>query len=488
MSMMIPVQDYFKPREGNNQGLNIVEGQSMYKPLFNDRQGNNQGLNVEEGAVINPVTAQPPQQKVQLTPQEITSQIFADPPAPKYDKARQDRIKQIGKVVALGEGLKALGDVFALNRGALVPLRQQNQDPRNLYMAWQGYEDQYNNRMDEYNRQLFNTKLQALYRNEDRDYRLGRDAVMDERYGKEQEYRTSRDAVMDQRYKDNRDWIEKTWGSEQEWKDKMFKADQYWKKMGYNLNQRQKAAYDLMSDQLRYANQLRELEKDKFQLYTPDGKPIGRMIDMKKGELDAAFAILMKDPAVSGEIDALQSAFGDKISDVNKRYLLAKYGPTNRGVMDFVGGYEKGPQQGPMNPFMNNTSPIPQYNGPIAPSQEPASQSSQPAPSPTSAINQATQRSPQQIVADTKTKYGVDIAGKTEAQLNAEAIRYAQEKYSQYRPDSKEVMREAQKVTDDLLRAKSGLDTANQFSSWYDDNGSPEPTKDAQSKWEANKR
>lgn len=309
-------------------------------PIVNDYNAMNEGMEAPVVAPANqgrqggimPIAGQVQQQPEPYNPQKYLDAIFKqDVPKPEYDEKRQTRTRDLSKVLALGDALSTLGDVFSLSKGANVTPRGPNNDVRQLRTEWQGYEDNYKQRMDQHNRQVFQNRLDNL--------RFGAQMGMAERSYQDQkenqkytrEYQKGRDEVMEQRYKDNKDWIEKTWGSEQQWKDKMFKADEYWKKMGYNLNaaqlniQKQKAAYDLMQDQLQYQKYIQELDKDNFYILDEKGNKVTK-INSKNGELEADYAILSQNPAIKSEMDNMAGMMEGKITPQIMKYGLAKYG------------------------------------------------------------------------------------------------------------------------------------------------------------------
>lgn len=336
-----------KPDQGNKVPVTAASGTNLktYDPnaekanvppapadgqIFNDYSAMN--ADMKQPATTPTATATPAQQPQAYDPQKYIDAIFKqEVPKPEYDKQRQTRTRDLSKVLALGDALSTLGDVFALSKGANVTSRGPNNDVRQLRTEWQGYEDNYKQRMDQHNRQVFQNRLDNL--------RFGAQMGMAERSYQDQkenqkynrEYQGKRDEIMDQRYQDNKDWIEKTWGSEQEWKRKMFAADEYWKKMGYNLNaaqldiQKQKAAYDLMQDQLQYQKYIQELDKDNFYILDEKGNKVAK-INSKNGELESDYAILSQNPAIKSEMDNMAGMMEGKITPQIMKYGLAKYG------------------------------------------------------------------------------------------------------------------------------------------------------------------
>lgn len=301
-------------------------------PIVNDYSSMNADIRQPIGTPATTPAAIPATQAQPYDPKKYIDAIFnTDMPKPEYDKERQTRNRDLSKVLALGDALSTLGDVFSLSKGANVTQRGPNNDVRQLRTEWQGYEDNYKQRMDQYNRDDFQNRLNNL--------RFGAQMDMQERAFQQnqdninynRDYQGKRDAVMDDRWQQNKDWMEKTWGSEQEWKDKMFKADQYWKKMGYNLNaaqldiQRQKAAYDVMQDQLQYQKNIQDLDKDNFYILDEKGNKVTK-INSKNGELEADYAILSQNPDIKSEMDNMAGMMEGKITPQIMKYGLAKYG------------------------------------------------------------------------------------------------------------------------------------------------------------------
>lgn len=104
----------------------------------------------------------PPQQRTYPSTDDVLKAMSGDYPAPTYPQASQDRIKRIQKVNTLGEGLSALGDIFSLSKGAIVKRRQPSPTNERLQHIFEGREDDYLRRMDDYNRQKFNQQIQAM--------------------------------------------------------------------------------------------------------------------------------------------------------------------------------------------------------------------------------------------------------------------------------------------------------------------------------------
>lgn len=177
---LTPVADYFNPTNNaekyNAWNKEIAdqkdpEPPKMYQPPADDTASKYNAFNqqMSEQATPEPITPATTEKQA-ATPEDRIKSLLSSFPEPKYDQARQDRLKKLAKVQAFGEGLKLIGDTFALSRGARVRPRNSS-DVQNTYIAWQNYEDAYANRLDQHNREKFNLTLRELARGEDNDWR-----------------------------------------------------------------------------------------------------------------------------------------------------------------------------------------------------------------------------------------------------------------------------------------------------------------------------
>lgn len=94
------------------------------------------------------------------TAEDIVKSIYSfDPPKPVYDPQRPEEIKRIGRVNAIGEGLKTIGDIVSLGTGANVNRRAPDQVTPNMLSAlWQN-RDKTAAQKDNWNYQNYLTKL-----------------------------------------------------------------------------------------------------------------------------------------------------------------------------------------------------------------------------------------------------------------------------------------------------------------------------------------
>jgi hypothetical protein len=96
----------------------------------------------------------------QRTPNDILKEIYsAEPPQPTYDPNRPEEIKRIGRVNAIGEGLKVLGDFVSLGTGANVNRREPDRTTPNMLSAlWQNI-DKVSAQKDNWNYQNYLNKI-----------------------------------------------------------------------------------------------------------------------------------------------------------------------------------------------------------------------------------------------------------------------------------------------------------------------------------------
>lgn len=259
---------------------------------------------------------------------EVLDDIYKMP-EPKYDQARQDRLKRLSKVNAMGQGLQALGDIFSLSQGAMVNRRQDTGENQRLYSMFQGYDDDYARRMDQHNRDQFNLRLQQImqqkqdkWRAEDMDWRkaeAGRN-----QYNTERQF-SAMELDREERRKDR----DQSFALQKENMDRM--ADQFDKSHGLQLA-------NLQMQMGKYSAKLREdMDKNSFQLYDDFGNLSAR-VDTKGG-LDKLLAVILKDPMAFKEIDALKLVFGEGLSPEIKKYLVGKYWNNSPAAIKWIERY-----------------------------------------------------------------------------------------------------------------------------------------------------
>lgn len=322
-----PISSYFDYNAANRQIKEQEQGEQ--RPQLYQAP-------VEQGFDYNKANAEIADQKanpaVRPTPDQIMEDFYKLP-EPKYDQARQDRLKKLAKVNALGEGLKAVGDIFSLSQGAIVNRRQDDGKNERLYGMFQGYEDEYSRRLDQHNRDEFNLKLQQLrekrqdkWREEDMNFR--RSESLRSQYNTDRQF-NAMELDRDERRKDR----EQSRELQKENMERMEK--QFEKQHGLawaQLNWQQKKS---MMDHAMKVQQ--EGNKNSFRLYTSDGKEIAR-ID-QKGGVDKLLDVILSDTAAGKEIDTLKAEFGEGLSPEIKRYLVGKYWEKSPAAIKWLEGY-----------------------------------------------------------------------------------------------------------------------------------------------------
>jgi len=332
-----PISSYFDYNAANRQIKEQEQGEQrppLYQapePQANDY--NRMNADIASQNATKPLTAQTPDQFME---------DFYKLPEPKYDQARQDRLKKLARVNAMGEGLKAVGDIFSLSQGAIVNRRQDDGKNERLYGMFQGYEDEYARRLDQHNRDEFNLKLQQL-REKKQDKWREEDMAFRKNESLRSQYNTDRqfgamELDREERRKDREQ------GRELQEKNMERMAEQFEKQHGLawaQLNwQQQKSMLDhAMKVQL-------EGDKNSFRLYTSGGKEVAR-VD-QKGGVDKLLAEILRDTSAGSEIDKLKAQFGEGLSPEVKRYLVGKYWETSPAAQKWIKGY--GTQSNPGSP------------------------------------------------------------------------------------------------------------------------------------------
>lgn len=320
-----PIASYFDYNKANEE-IKQQQGEPA-QPLYQ--------APVNSGFDYGKANAEIEQQKTQAPPPADPKQVVEDiytRPAPKYDQARQDRLKRLAKVNALGEGLKAVGDIFSLSQGALVNKRQPDGKNDRLMEMFQGYEDDYSRRLDQHNRDEFNLKLQQLREKKQDDWRRADLDWRKSEAGRSQ-YNTDRqfgamELDREERRKDReqgREFQEKNMERMQEQFDKQHGLA--WAQLNW---QQQKS---LMDHAMKVQQ---EGDKNAFRLYTSDGKEMAR-VD-QKGGVDALLSVILADTGASTEIDALKAQFGEGLSPEIKRYLVGKYWEKSPAAVKWLEG------------------------------------------------------------------------------------------------------------------------------------------------------
>ena len=368
-SKLAPVSDFLNPKtpadgpisnnySAMNEEMRVPETPKLYKdnpePGFNYNSANEQ-IKEQANPASTTYTVQKPADST-----EVVSNFFSPPPAPKYDAKRQERVKKLMKINAIGEGMKALGDIFALSSGANVNARRPSDDNRNLYAAWQGYEDNYANRMDEHNRQVWNQKLQALYRGQDLAHRTEREKTEDERYNTNLEYQKTKDAENTAYRNKSLDWNIKDKEVDNARQEKVANAQikNYDNDNAYkwsNLERQKKM------DETR-AEKLKASATDKGLILYDDNNRATH--ELNASQSSRLLNIILSDPATSElaktDMKLMQAQFGGGLSKLQMTNLVAGYWDKSPEAMKFLGESITTPETTPWT-----TSQRPAYNGPL---------------------------------------------------------------------------------------------------------------------------
>lgn len=290
-----------------------------------------------------------------VSPKDVVSSFYGSPPHPTYDKDRQARISKIAKVNAITEGLRTLGDIFALSKGANVVQRQPNMENKNLYAAWQGYEDAYAGRMDEYNRSLFNQKLQSLY--QDRAYNLQKDQL-NRQESRDRLNQSNMDRQFDAMNLDRieRREIEK---ENQKLREQELTANiqarkentkQGWAQIGI-AQQRADSDSDYKKAQSQGA-----VTEDKNTIIL-SGATINDVVKIDKRYRDKLLALIVNDKLLtSADLDLLAPRMGQPVTSSQKDYIIAKYWQQSPSVNGWLSTEEAGSPAGAQYQYFQNFS------------------------------------------------------------------------------------------------------------------------------------
>ena len=325
------------PAPGANGKAIGINTQPNWMNLVPGQERPNVVTPMKPEAQMNEITPKPLQNVTpsKKAPSDLVSSFFDPPPAPKYDAARQERIKQIAKVNAIGEGLKSLGDIFSLATGANVIARQPNQDAQRAYAAWQQYEDMYAHRLDEYNRQLWNQKLQQLYRGQEWDWRKYQAE-------KDEEWKKQNQSNVDRQFRSmeaDREERRRNQAEDNEIRKKQvesgIKAQEANTAQGWaSINQRKK--------EFEYEQGLRssggKTKGPEYTLYFSDGTQVP--IENKL-ERDKILALILSDkniklPVGQEDLDLLMPKFGAPITSEAVDRIVQKYGEYSPATIDYI--------------------------------------------------------------------------------------------------------------------------------------------------------
>lgn len=326
-----PIASYFDYNKANEE-IKQQQGEPA-QPLYQ--------APVNSGFDYGKANAEIEQQKTQAPPPADPKQVVEDiytRPAPKYDQARQDRLKRLAKVNALGEGLKAVGDIFSLSQGAIVNRRQPDGKNDRLMEMFQGYEDDYSRRLDQHNRDEFNLKLQQLREKKQDDWRRADLDWRKSEAGRSQ-YNTdrqfgARELDREERRKDREQG--------RELQEKNMERMQKQFDMSHNLSER-KFALDVLQEQNKLENTTTGAGDYKpFDLFTGEGKKV--QID-GKNERDHIVQLILEDKSIGitqNDIDLIKPRMGQPVSDNALNLIIHKYWEKSPAAYQYISGKYQG--------------------------------------------------------------------------------------------------------------------------------------------------
>lgn len=289
--------------------------------------------------------AQPTQQP--RTAQDILQSIYSiEAPRPTYDPNRPEEIKRIAKLNAIGEGLKSIGDMVALGKGANVTRREPDRtNPQMLSALWQNV-DKANAQQDNWNWQNYLSKIRnanAELGQVNHDNTVARqeknraeDISRQETWRDEdQQYRDERNNIVDSRYDQNFE-REKAWreggGELNQWKDKT--------KFQFGLDM-EKLDKRLSAEMAKYAAKANFNGKN-FILFDDGGQPVKTLAP---GELEKITQIILKDPQVSAsatkDIGLMKAQFGEGLSKQALQTIIAYYWDKSPAVLEYLKGAQQ---------------------------------------------------------------------------------------------------------------------------------------------------
>ena len=254
-------------------------------------------------------------QPKQRTAQDIINGIFSyQPPKPVYDPKRPEEIKRQMKVNALTEGLKALGDAFALSKGANVNRREPDTQNSQLLGSLHNYIDNYNKNLDTWN---YNNYMN----------RVKKGLTELQQYNTEQQAKANQTKMAYDMAKDQRDYDlkEQKTKADIQLAGAKQKADQAYREA---MTAIQKGNLQLGMAQLeeakRYHDNTAESKANKpFMQVSPDGK---QKVNMSEGEFRSLYEQALKDPEFQGEnLKVYMGNFENQPLEAEKNIVQAYY-------------------------------------------------------------------------------------------------------------------------------------------------------------------
>jgi hypothetical protein len=215
--------------EKTNPSFFSGEERNIDAQIAKEQAENNNPIRIEPAIVNNgeratmtnvSPTAGAEQPQVQQRPKTAAERLQGHyatirPKKPVYDPNRIEEINRLKRNNALAEGLKVLGDVFALAKGANVNRRQPSTKNDRLTQAAMTYMDNYQKAMDDWNYKDYIAKMKGLetaasQEQADRNFNFNYQKYVDQqkekkkaaelaqkRYESEREYKKERDEKED---------------------------------------------------------------------------------------------------------------------------------------------------------------------------------------------------------------------------------------------------------------------------------------------------
>ena len=271
------------------------------------------------------------------------------PVKPVYDPNRVEEINRLKKMNSIGEGLKVLGDVFALAKGANLNKREPNTKNDRLTQAALDYMDRYNQLMTDWNYKDYAAKMKGA-----------ETAAADEwrnKAMKQQQDNADRNYNFNYRkyYDDKKRQQDKDKATDDYRKDalKMRQDELDWRKKAPEVD------YELWKKKKDYAIELAGKEAkendENYVLYDKTGK---RYSLDKNEEQKIAALILQNDNIEKGDIDLLKAAFNGSGAREQTGQLIQKYWEQMSNVQNYMGKYGYSVPQ----PQPQQTEQKPQYS------------------------------------------------------------------------------------------------------------------------------
>ena len=107
---------------------------------------------------------------------------------PKPNTQDAERQQRLAKVHAITEGLRTLGEAFALHKGAPVERRNPNENVLRALQEYNRIRATDDAKADAFNNMAMNLRLKAMAQDEENRYRTNRDKKEDERFNKRMEF------------------------------------------------------------------------------------------------------------------------------------------------------------------------------------------------------------------------------------------------------------------------------------------------------------